>query len=115
MQIELRKGITLEPGTFNAVLASEKIMVDAINGNADLQRFLFLYISGNYSRILQGINRTSKNFDVQRAFTANQLLTVLREVGHTIVLVEHDPTLFDDSMALIEPVGSALKEVARES
>ena len=66
MQIEIRKGLALHPGTFNAVVAPEKEIVSAINGNTDLQRFLFLYISGNYSRILSGINRQSKNFDVQQ-------------------------------------------------
>jgi hypothetical protein len=115
MQIELRKGITLQPGTFNAVVTPEKIMVEAINSNADLQRFLFLYINGNYSRILPGINRQSKNFEVRRAFTAHQLLTLLREASHTVVLVEHDPTLFSDTTRMLEPVAGALREAARES
>ncbi len=92
-----------------------KEIVTAINSNTDLQRFLFLYIGGNYSRILSGINRQSKNFDVRRAFTAHQLFTTLREAGHTIVFVEHDPTLFDGAMAMLEPVAGALKEAARES
>jgi DNA polymerase I len=115
MQIELRKGLTLQPGTFNAVIASEKMMINAINSNADLQRFLFLYVGGNYSRILSGINRQSKNFDVRRAFTAHQLFTTLREAGHTVIFVEHDPSLFDGAMAMIEPVAGALKEAGRES
>jgi hypothetical protein len=115
MQIELRRGTVLQPGTFSAVVAPEKVMVSAINTNADLQRFLFLYIGGNYSRILSGINRQSKNFDVRRAFTAHQLFTTLREAGHTVVFVEHDPSLFDGAMNVIEPVEGALKEAARES
>ncbi len=115
MHIELRKGLTLQPGTFNAVIAPEKEIVTAINSNADLQRFLFLYISGNYSRILSGINRQSKNFDVRRGFTAHQLFTILREAGHTVVFVEHDPSLFDGAAAMLEPIASALKEAARES
>ena len=115
MQIEIRKGLALQPGTFNAVIAPEKVMVAAINGNADLQRFLFLYIGGNYSRILSGINRQSRNFDVRRAFTAHQLFTMLREAGHTVVFVEHDPSLFDGAAAMLEPVAGALKEVGRES
>lgn len=115
MQIEIRKGLALHPGTFNAVVAPEKEMVSAINGNTDLQRFLFLYISGNYSRVLSGISRQSKNFDVQRGFTAHQLFTMLREAGHTVVFIEHDPSLFDGAAAMLEPVANALKEVARES
>jgi DNA polymerase I len=115
MQIEIRRGLTLQPGTFNAVIAPEKEIVAAINNNTDLQRFLFLYISGNYSRILSGINRQSKNFDVRRGFTAHQLLTMLGEAAHTVVFVEHDPSLFDGATAMLEPVAGALKEVARES
>ena len=35
-------------------------MVSALNNNLDLQRFLFLYVSGNYSRLLSSISRSSK-------------------------------------------------------
>jgi hypothetical protein len=45
--------------------------------------FLFLYVSGNYSRLLSSINRSSKNFEVRRAFTAHQLFTILK-VSHTV-------------------------------
>jgi DNA polymerase I len=115
MQIELRKGLALQPGTFNAVVAPEKVMVSAINSNADLQRFLFLYVGGNYSRILSGINRQSKNFDVRRAFTAHQLFTSLREAGHTVIFVEHDPSLFDQAMDLLDTLAGTLKDLSRES
>ena len=115
MQIELRKDLALQPGTFSAVIAPEKMMVDALNSNADLQRFLFLYISGNYSRILAGLNRSSKNFEVRRSFTAHQLLSTLRESGHTVIFVEHDPGLFDNAMETVELIAGALKEAGRES
>jgi DNA polymerase I len=115
MQIEIRKGLALHPGTFNAVVAPEREIIAAINSNTELQRFLFLYISGNYSRILSGINRQSKNFDVRRGFTAHQLFTTLREAGHTVIFVEHDPSLFDGAVDMLEPVANALKEVSREA
>jgi DNA polymerase I len=115
MQIEIRNGVSLHPGTFSAVVAPEKEMVSAINRNADLRRFLFLYIGGNYSRILARVSRQSANFEIRRAFTAHQILTILRESAHTVVFVEHDPTLFDGAATLLEPVAMALKEVARES
>lgn len=115
MLIELSKGITLHPGSFTAVIAPEKKILAALNSNTDLQRFLFLYVSGNYSRILSGISRTSGNFEVRRPFTADQLLTVIHEAGHTIVFVEHDPTLFDGAERLLDPVASALKQAGREA
>ena len=87
--------MSLYLGTYDAVIAPEKVMISAINSNVDLQRFLFLYIGGNYSRILSGVNRISGNFDFRRAFTAHQIFSVIMEAGYTIILVEHDPSLFE--------------------
>lgn len=115
MQIEIRKGLALQPGTFCAVIAPEDVMIAALNGSADLQRFLFLYIGGNFSRLLSGIGRRSANFEVRRAFTAHQLFKTLREAGHTVVFVEHDPTLFDENREMIGPVAEAMREAGRES
>jgi DNA polymerase I len=115
MLIELRKGMTLHPCTFNAVIAPEKVMISALNNNRDLQRFLFLYVSGNYSRLLSSINRSSKNFEVRRAFTAHQLFTILKEVSHTVLLLEHDPTLFDGAEEMIPQIAGMLKDIGRES
>jgi len=113
--IELRKGLTLHPCTFNAVIAPEKVMISALNNNIDLQRFLFLYVSGNYSRLLSSINRSSKNFEVRRAFTAHQLFTILKEVSHTVLLLEHDPTLFDGAAEMIPQIAGMLKDIGHES
>jgi DNA polymerase I len=115
MLIELRKGMTLHPCTCNAVIAPGKVMVTALNSNTDLQRFLFLYVSGNYSRLLSSINRSSKNFEVRRAFTAHQLFTILKEVSHTVVLVEHDPTLFEGAEEMLPQIAGMLKDISRES
>ena len=115
MLIELRKGMTLHPCTFNAVIAPEKVMISALNNNIDLQRFLFLYVSGNYSLLLSSINRSSKNFEVRRAFTAHQLFTILKEVSHTVVLLEHDTTLFDGAENMIPQFAGMLKDISRES
>jgi hypothetical protein len=115
MLIELRKGITLHPGTFSAVIAPGRVMISALNTNRDLQRFLFLYVSGNYSCLLSSINRSSKNFEVRRAFTAYQLFTILKEVSHTVLLLEHDPTLFEGAEEMIPQIAGALKDIGRES
>ncbi len=115
MLIELSRGVTLHPGTFSAVIAPEKKILAALNGNPDLGRFLFLYVCGNYSRILSGLSRTSGNFEVRRPFTADQLLHVVQESGHTILFIEHDQTLFDGAERLLTPVGSALRQAGRES
>ncbi|MCX6689771.1 MAG: hypothetical protein NTZ39_08825 [Methanoregula sp.] len=115
MFVELQKGMGLQPGTFNAVIAHETVVISMINSNADLQRYLFLFIGGNYSRILSGVHRTATNFDVQRAFTAHQLFTCLTTASHTFVFVEHDATLYDGAWDMITPISSALLEISRES
>lgn len=115
MQITIRKGITLRQGTFSAVIAPEQVILSALNGNPEIGRFLFLYVCGNYSRLVSQINRTSSNFEVCRPFTADQFLTVIREGGHTIVFIEHDATLFESAERLLEPAGSALREAGRDA
>lgn len=115
MQIRLRPGITLRMGTFSAVIAPERVILAALNENPELERFLFLFVCGNYSRLISHIGRTASSFEVRRPFTADQFLTVIREAGHTIIFIEHDPSLFETAERLLEPVGSALKEAGREA
>ena len=115
MRVELQKGLVLQPGTFNAVVAPEAVVISMINTNEDLQRYLFLFVGGNYSRILSGIHRTATNFDIRRAFTAHQLFTTLSEASHTFIFVEHDPTLYDGAGDMITPIAGLLNEISRES
>jgi DNA polymerase I len=97
MEFELHPSVTLESGTFSVVMAPEEPVLRGLNGTPALSRFLFLFVCGNYSRLLTGIRRRSTNFEVRRAFTLFQLLTILREAHHTILFVEHDPSLYEDA------------------
>jgi len=115
MRIMLRKGIALRQGTYTAVVAPEPVIVSALDGNPDLGRFLFLFLCGNYSRLLSRITRPSSNFEIRRPFTADQLLAALKEAGHTVVFVEHDPTLFDGAERLLDPVAAALRDAGRDA
>jgi DNA polymerase I len=115
MLVELRHGLALEEGTFNAVVAPESVVISMINTNADLQRYLFLFVGGNYSRILSGVHRTATNFDIQRAFTAHQLFTILTEASYSFIFIEHDPTLYDGARDMIAPIAGALLEVSRDA
>jgi DNA polymerase I len=115
MQIMLRKGITLRQGTFAAVIAPERTVISALNTTPELERFLFLFVCGNYSRLISHIGRESKNFEVRRPFTADQFLAVINESAHTVVFIEHDATLFDNAGRLLEPAGLALRQAGREA
>jgi hypothetical protein len=113
MEFELHPSVTLESGTFSVVTAPEELVLRGLNGTPALSRFLFLYVCGNYSRLLSGIRRRSAHFEVRRAFTLFQLLAILREAHHTILFLEHDPSLYDDAGPLIPEVAAALAEAAR--
>ena len=113
MEFELHPSVTLESGTFSVVLAPEELVLRGLNGTPALSRFLFLYVCGNYSRLLTGIHRRSAHFEVRRAFTLFQLLTILGEAHHTVIFVEHDPSLYEDAGSLLPEVAGALAEAAQ--
>jgi hypothetical protein len=87
MLIELHKGMPLHPGILN---------------------------SGSYSLLLSSISRSSKNFEVGRAFAVHQLFTILKEASHTVVLLEYDPTLFTGAETMMPQIMGMLKEAGRE-
>jgi len=115
MEFDLHPSITLQTGTFNALIAPEALAAGALNENGELQRFLFLYVCGNFSRLLTAISRRSTNFDVQRAFTAYQLQAILAGSHHTVIFVEHDPSLYEGAAEVIDAVASALHDVGESS
>jgi len=115
MLIMLHRGITLQQGTFTAVIAPEQVILPALNDNPDNGRFLFLFICGNNSRLLSRINRMPANFEIRRPLTADQLLTALKEAGHTVIFVEHDTTLFDGADCLLVPVAATLRDAGHEA
>lgn len=116
MEIRLAPYITLTTGTFAAIVAPEEEILTLFTEHPELKRYLFLYISGNGSRLLTRAGERSATFDVRRAFTAHQLLTILRDAAHTIVFIEHDPSLFDSGgRGMAAAIGKVIAEAASGS
>jgi hypothetical protein len=115
MEFDLHPSIAMQTGTFNALLAPEALVATGLNDNPEIQRFLFLYVCGNFSRLLPAINRRSTNFEVRRAFTAYQLLSILQDSHHTVVFVEHDPSLYEGAAEVLEPVAEALHDAGENT
>lgn len=116
MELELRSPLTLTPNSFSVLIGPTEMLVDSLNYNLkELQRLQALYISGNYSRILDKLDRRFIELDVRRAFTAYQLMTILKEAYQTLIILEHDPSLFEDASEMAEYVGQAIKEVSNRS
>jgi hypothetical protein len=116
MELELQSPLTLVPNTFNVLIAPDEMLIDSLNCSLKhLQRLQVLYVSGNYSRILDKLDRRFTELDVRRAFTAHQLMTILKEAYQPLILFEHDPTLFEDASEMTEYVGQVLKEASNGS
>jgi hypothetical protein len=114
----LDPAILLQPCRFTVLVAPPRMAIAALNEYLPrLQRFLTLYVCGNYSRILSGIHRSCGSFDVQRAFTAYQLLTILEETHHSTIWVEYDSSLYTESdiEGLEEQVTRVLKDTGRNA
>ena len=94
-------------------MAPVEVILEGLNNNSVLDRYTSILISGNFSRLLNGINRTSGNFEIQRAFTIHQLLTILRENDRSSVIVEHDPTIYDEAGETKHLIPPTMKDISR--
>lgn len=88
MEIELHPAVSLVEETFNVSVAPVEMLVDALNSHLSLQRYIILFDGGNYSRILSKLDRNFTELDVRRAFTSFQLMTILDENHHSVLIVE---------------------------
>jgi DNA polymerase I len=115
MEIELLSSVTLLSNTFNILVAPEKMLACALNSHPELQRYQVLFVCGNYSRILSHLDRNFTEPDVRRAFTVFQLLTILKENHHSLLIVEHDPLLYEDANEMEEYLAQALRQASRDA
>jgi hypothetical protein len=77
------------------------MLIQALNKNLNLQRYKVLYVSGNYSGILSKLDRRLTELEVRRGFTVFQLMTILEEAHHSLIIIEHDPMLYDDAAEMV--------------
>jgi hypothetical protein len=115
MDFDLYPTITLRSRSFSALLAPRDMFIQALNRNLNMQRFRILYVSGNYSAILSRLDRRFEDLEIRRGFTVFQLMTILEEAYHSLILVEHDPLLYEDAAEMTEYVSLALREAAKEA
>ncbi|HNX09224.1 MAG TPA: hypothetical protein PKL29_03835 [Methanothrix sp.] len=114
MDLELHPAVTLSSRAFHILVSPLQMIVSSLNDHLDLQRLCVLYVCGNYSRILSSLDRNLTSMQVRRAFTAFQLMTVLEECRHTLLIIEHDPLLYEDAEEMVEYVARAMREASRD-
>ena len=115
MDFDFLPSISLRPRSFNALVAPNEMFAKALNRNLNLQRFKVLYICGNYSGILSKLDRRFQELEIRRAFTVFQLMTILEEAHHTLIVIEHDPLLYEDAQGMVEYVSQGLHDAAKEA
>ncbi|HPD74792.1 MAG TPA: hypothetical protein PKZ65_01895 [Methanoregulaceae archaeon] len=115
MEFEIAPGWVFEQGRLNVMIAPTDRFITLFNESQNFQRYMTLFISGNFSRVLSHVDRTVTRFEVRRAFTSFQLKTILEENYHTVVVFEYDPTLFEGDPRMKEIIAEALQEVAYNS
>jgi hypothetical protein len=86
-----------------------------LNRNLDMQRYRALYVTGNYSRVLTRLSRRFTELEVRRGFTVFQLMTILEQARHSLILIEHDPMLYEDAREMAEYVSQAMMQASQEA
>ena len=115
MDLDLLPSVSLRPRSFNALVAPNEMFAKALNNNLDLQRFKVLYICGNYSSILSRLDRRFQDLEIRRAFTVFQLMTILEEARHSLIIIEHDTMLYENAQGMVEYVSQGLHDAAKEA
>jgi hypothetical protein len=109
MEFELAPAISVLTGTFNALIAPEKLVLPALT-NPDNGRYLFLYLAGKTSGVLPAIAKRPGNIEVRRVASPGQLSAEIRASRHSILFIEHDPLLYaceDDAASVAHALKGA--------
>jgi hypothetical protein len=94
-------------------MAPREHFVEMLNRNLNLQRFRVFFVTGNHSGILSRLHRRFTELEIRRGFTTSQLMTILED--YSLIIVEHDPLLYEKSTEMVEYVQQALKQAAHEA
>jgi hypothetical protein len=115
MDFELHPTVSLKERSFNVLVAPREHFIQMLNHNLNLQRYKVLYVTGNFSGILSRLHRRFTELEIRRGFTTFQLMTILEEANHSLIIIEHDPILYEDSAELVEYISQAMRQAAQEA
>jgi len=115
MDFELHPTVSLKERSFNVLVAPREHFIQMLNRNLNLQRYKVLYVTGNFSGILSRLHRRFTELEIRRGFTTFQLMTILEDAHHSLILIEHDPILYEDSREMVEYISQAMRQAAQEA
>lgn len=112
MVLSIHPLFSFSSGTFTLFIASAGTIHKALHALLSRHRGRLLYLCGNYPVILPGLVTDQSNLQIRRALTAYQILSILEEADESLILFEHDRTLYDDNEHLLPPIGESCRQKA---
>ena len=81
---------------------------------ANMELELHPTVKGNFSGILSRLDRRFTELEILRGFTTFQLMTILEEANHSLIIIEHDPILYEDSQEMVEYISQVMRQAAQK-
>ena len=114
MDLDWAGDICIQERTITVIIGPSGILEEGLNScSGVMRRYSFLYVCSNYSGVLPNLHRTSYEFSVRRGFTSDQMGTIINECDATYLIIEHDPSLYENDTTLIPSIINRLKTFAR--
>jgi hypothetical protein len=115
MDIEWYPDILVPERMITVIIGPPRIMAEGMDHCCGtIRRFPFLYTCSNYSMVLPLLHRTTFEFSVRRGFTSDQVSTIIGECDATYLIIEHDPSLYEDDRRLVPFVVNKIRGFARD-
>jgi DNA polymerase I len=111
MDFDLHPTVSLKERSFNVLVAPKEHFIEMLNRNLNLQ----LFVTGNFSGILSRLHRRFTELEIRRGFTTFQLMTIREEAYHSLIIIEHDLMLYEDSTEMVEYISQAMKQASHEA
>ncbi|MDD1757605.1 MAG: hypothetical protein LUQ22_02600 [Methanotrichaceae archaeon] len=112
MDFELHPTVSPQGKSFNVLVAPREHFIEMLNRNLNLQRFKVLSVTGNFSGILSRLHRRFTEQEIRRGFTTFELMTILEEANHSLIIIEHDPILYEDSQEMVDYVSHVMEQAS---
>jgi hypothetical protein len=114
MDLEWYPDVIVPERMITVIISPPQVMADGMDHcRGMIRRFPFLYVCSNYSQVLPLLHRTTFEFSVRRGFTSDQVSAIIGECDATYLIIEHDPSLYEDDRRLIAFVVNRIREFAR--
>jgi len=115
MDLEWYPDIHVPERMITVIIGPPRVMADGMDHcGSMIRRFPFLYACSNYSTVLPLLHRTTFEFSVRRGFTSDQVLAIIGECDATYLIIEHDPSLYEDDRRLVPFVVNKIRGFARD-